>query len=186
MDRAISADNSGISMSRSGTVLVLLFATGLVSACASTGSTPHPFPMPGRPSRPSPSPSGVSSGSVDGYAIAGTALALRGAPYRNGGSDPRGFDCSGLMWYVFALHGISVPRNVAGQFKSGTSVSADALQPGDLVFFRTSGSEPSHVGMIIGGDEFVHAPTSSGQVRVERLGSGYWGPRYAGARRITR
>jgi cell wall-associated NlpC family hydrolase len=186
MNLAIAADNAGVAMSHSGTVLPLVLATSLLSACVSTGSTPHPFPMPGRPSSPSPSPSRVSPESADGYAIAGTALALRGSPYRNGGSDPRGFDCSGLIWYVFAQHGISVPRTVADQFKTGSSVSADALKPGDMVFFHTSGPEPTHVGMIIGGDEFVHAPTSSGQVRVERLGSSYWGQRYSGARRVTK
>lgn len=78
-----------------------------------------------------------------------------------------------------------MPRTVSEQFKAGSSVGFDALQAGDLVFFHASGSEPTHVGMIIGGDEFVHAPSSRGEVRVERLGSSYWARRYAGARRIN-
>jgi peptidoglycan DL-endopeptidase CwlO len=119
-----------------------------------------------------------------GYAIAGTALSLRGTPYRNGGGDPEGFDCSGLVWYVFAQHGVSMPRTVDEQFRVGTEVQAEALAPGDLVFFDITGGGVSHVGMIIGGDEFVHAPSSSGRVRVERLSSSYWAPRFVGARRI--
>jgi len=104
-------------------------------------------------------------------------------PYRNGGSDPSGFDCSGLIWYVFAQHGIAVPRTVDDQFRLGRQVPPDSLKPGDLVFFRTAGRSVSHVGMAIGGDEFVHAPSTRGEVRVERLGSSFWAPRFAGARR---
>ena len=118
-----------------------------------------------------------------GYAIAGTALALRGVPYRNGGADPSGFDCSGFIWYVFGQHGITVPRTVTQQFEHGVEVDAGQLAAGDLVFFRTAGDTVSHVGMLIGGEEFVHAPSSRGEVRVERLGSSYWASRFAGAKR---
>jgi len=130
---------------------------------------------------------------VDAYAISGTALALRGAPYRNGGSDPSGFDCSGFVWYVFAQHGLSVPRTVPDLDRAGTHVDRADLRAGDLVFFDTlrdpQGGAPqaravTHVGISIGGDEFVHAPSSAGQVRVERLGSTYWAPRFIEARRI--
>jgi cell wall-associated NlpC family hydrolase len=119
-----------------------------------------------------------------GYAVAGTALSLRGSPYRNGGSDPRGFDCSGFIWYVFAQHGVNMPRTVEAQYGAGHGIEPDALAPGDLVFFDISGGGVSHVGMAIGGDEFVHAPSSSGRVRVERLSSGYWAPKFVGARRV--
>jgi cell wall-associated NlpC family hydrolase len=121
---------------------------------------------------------------VDGYAIAGTALGLRGAPYRNGGSDPSGFDCSGFIWYVFSQHGIAMPRTVSQQFGAGHDVSAGQLQAGDLVFFSTEAPGASHVGMVIGGDEFVHAPSSRGDVRVERFTARYWSSRFVGARRI--
>jgi len=120
----------------------------------------------------------------DGYAIAGTALGLRGTPYRNGGSDPSGFDCSGFVWYVFGQHGIRVARTVGDQFREGVDVSAEAPQPGDLLFFNTQGPGASHVGMAIGGDEFVHAPSSRGEVRVERMSAPYWSSRYVGARRL--
>lgn len=134
------------------------------------------------PDTSSPTPPAATP--VDGYSVAGTALGLRGVPYRSGGTDPSGFDCSGLVWYVFAQHGLALPRTVEDQYRIGRKVDPDALEPGDLVFFRTDGRSVSHVGMSIGGDEFVHAPSERGEVRVERLGSRYWWPRFAGARRI--
>jgi peptidoglycan DL-endopeptidase CwlO len=132
-----------------------------------------------------PAPASVATSvRADGYAIAGTALGLRGTPYRNGGSDPSGFDCSGFIWYVFGQYGIGVPRTVGGQFREGVEVRSDAVEPGDLLFFTTQGPGASHVGMAIGGDEFVHAPSSRGEVRVERLSAPYWATRYVGARRV--
>jgi cell wall-associated NlpC family hydrolase len=122
---------------------------------------------------------------MDGYALAGTALGLRGIPYRNGGSDPNGFDCSGFTQYVFAQYGIALPREVREQFRVGKAVKADDLAAGDIIFFATTDPGPSHVGIAIGGDEFVHAPSSTGVVRVEHLSSSYWSPRYLGARRIN-
>jgi cell wall-associated NlpC family hydrolase len=121
---------------------------------------------------------------MDGYAIAGTALSLRGTPYRNGGSDPSGFDCSGFVWFVFAQHGISMPRTVSEQSIAGERVSGYAFDPGDLVFFNTKGAGPTHVGIVIGGDAFVHAPSSNGEVRVERIGASYWSSRLVDVRRI--
>ena len=167
-------------------ICTVLAAALTLGACASTGAVPAPFPVPGGhspappaapdmpPSLPSPAPS----------AIVGTALGLRGVPYRNGGSDPSGFDCSGFVWYVFARHGLALPRTVSELYAVGKGVDQADLEPGDLVFFRTDGRDVSHVGMAIGAEEFVHAPSSRGEVRVERLGSGYWHPRFAGARRI--
>jgi cell wall-associated NlpC family hydrolase len=113
-----------------------------------------------------------------------TALALRGAPYRNGGSDPKGFDCSGFVRYVFSQHGVTVPRTVSDQFRAGKPVDQQQLQPGDLVFFTTVAPGASHVGIAIGGDEFVHAPSGAGEVRVERMSAPYWATRFVGARRV--
>jgi peptidoglycan DL-endopeptidase CwlO len=122
---------------------------------------------------------------VDGYALVGTALALRGTPYLNGGTDPKGFDCSGFTQYVFSQHGLSLPREVREQFHVGKSVKTEDLAPGDILFFTTTEPGPSHVAIAVGGDQFVHAPSSTGVVRVEHLSSSYWSPRYLGARRIT-
>jgi cell wall-associated NlpC family hydrolase len=88
------------------------------------------------------------------------------------------------VWYVFGQHGINVPRTVSDLYRVGNG-SAGPLEPGDLVFFSTTGPGPSHVGIVIGGDEFVHAPSSSGEVRVEHLSAAYWNSRYLGARRVS-
>jgi cell wall-associated NlpC family hydrolase len=180
---------------------MLALAAGSI-ACASSGAVPKPFPMPDKPSpgpkegppatpstEPASPPSRSASGrsghaSLDGYALVGTALALRGAPYRNGGSDPNGFDCSGFTQYVFGQYGVSLPRAVREQFRSGKPVKPEDLAPGDLVFFATTEPGVSHVAIAIGGDEFVHAPSSSGVVRVEHLGASYWSQRFVGVRRL--
>jgi cell wall-associated NlpC family hydrolase len=177
-------------MFKPGTHLSLVIGlsawTIAAAGCASSRAVPQPFPRPdgaaARPAEPSGIPGPRPAG--DGYAIAGTALGLRGTPYRNGGSDPSGFDCSGFVWYVFGQHGIRVARTVGEQFREGTDVSAETLQPGDLLFFNTQGPGASHVGVAIGGDEFVHAPSSRGEVRVERISAPYWSSRYVGARRL--
>ena len=178
-------------MFRAGTqrtrALTLLLLTLTAGGCASTGAVPRPFPSPGGaaslPTEPASNAPGSAPG-ADGYSIAGTALALRGAPYRNGGSDPSGFDCSGFIWYVFGQHGVRVARTVSEQFREGVEVNPNTLEPGDLLFFSTQGAGASHVGMAIGGDEFVHAPSSRGEVRVERMSSQYWAARFIGARRV--
>ena len=148
-------------------------------ACASTGAVPRPFPTPGRAGSAVERQPGDS-----GYAVAGSALALRGAPYRNGGADPTGFDCSGFTQYVFGEHGIALPRGVREQYSVGASVKPKSLEPGDLIFFSTTAPGPSHVGIAIGGDQFVHAPSSNGVVRVEHFSSPYWSKRFIGARRV--
>ncbi len=114
-------------------------------------------------------------------------MGFRGVPYRLGGADPAGFDCSGLVQYVFAQYGISVPRIVEQQYEAGDKVKSRDVRPGDLLFFDTNrrGGGASHVGIAIGADSFVHAPNSAGVIRVETLGSSYWGSRYIGARRIN-
>jgi cell wall-associated NlpC family hydrolase len=173
-------------------VLGALALAGLTTACASTGAVPHPFPMPKAPSRaaaPGTDPGTAAPGTVapffDGYAVTSTALSLRGTPYRNGGTDPKGFDCSGFTQYVFAQHGIPLPREVRDQFRLGAPVTPDQLVAGDLLFFATTDPGVSHVAIAIGGDEFVHAPSSTGVVRVEHLGSSYWSPRFLGAKRVN-
>ena len=117
-------------------------------------------------------------------AVVSTALSLRGAPYRDGGGDPGGFDCSGFVAYVFAQQGLFVPRTVADQFALGARVDPRSVAPGDLVFFSTVSPGPSHVGIAISRDEFVHAPSSAGVVRVEALSAPYWASRVVGVRRV--
>lgn len=175
---------------RSLACILVLTAT----ACASTGAVPRPFPMPaGSASAPAPPVGTVANvagprpatSTPDGYALVGTALNLRGAPYRNGGSDPSGFDCSGFTQYVFAQHGIALPRDVQEQSQLGKKVQPRDLAMGDLVFFSTVARGASHVGIAIGGDQFVHAPSSTGVVRVEHLSAAYWSRRFVAARRVN-
>ena len=156
-----------------GPVMAGLALATLCSACASTGAVPKPFPAPGGDQAPA------------GRSLVATALDLRGIRYTAGGSDPQGFDCSGFTQYVFARHGVSLPREVRDQFGIGRRVRGDPAA-GDLLFFTTAEPGASHVAIAMGDDQFVHAPSSTGVVRVERLSSRYWGRRFLGARRLTR
>jgi cell wall-associated NlpC family hydrolase len=160
---------------------VALLAAGLATACGSGRAQPRPFP-----GGPTSTPSAPSASPVAAVpAIVATALTLRGAPYRNGGSAPSGFDCSGFVQYVFAQHGRALPREVKDQFRLGQEVGRQDVRPGDLVFFQTVSPGASHVGIALAGDEFVHAPSSRGVVRVEKYTSQYWAARWKGARRLV-
>ena len=177
-----------MSRSLASYVVVIAVAATAASGCASRGATPRPFPTPNAPSSvtsssPLPNPSAPSPRGT-GYEVTGTALQLRGTPYKNGGTDPSGFDCSGFVEYVFAQHGVRMPRRVSDQFHEGKNVQPGQLEPGDLVFFTTVAPGASHVGIAIGGDSFIHAPSSTGEVRVERMSASYWSTRFVGARRV--
>ncbi len=163
---------------RSNIVMVVLAASLLASACAGRASRPK---LPDMPST-GPGP-GTDAASLIA-AIAAMALQFEGTPYRNGGTDPTGFDCSGLVQFVFAQNGVALPRSVRDQFQAGSAVPRAALLPADLVFFATTARTASHVGIVVGEDLFVHAPSGGGAVRVERLSADYWTRRYLGARRI--
>ena len=98
-----------------------------------------------------------------------------GIRYVHGGESPKGFDCSGLIYYVLRTLGYSAPRSVAAQARMGTPVGNDLLQPGDLVFFATLGGKtPTHVGIYAGDGQFLHAPNSRSKVSYGDLTSGYW------------
>jgi peptidoglycan endopeptidase LytE len=117
--------------------------------------------------------------------IVRTAQTLLGTPYREAGTTPKGFDCSGLVWYVFAQNGLSVPRDVRNLFRIGQPVPARAIKPGDLLFFTTTGPGATHVAIATGNNQFIHAPKSRTVVRIESLVSTYWAPRFLGARRVV-
>jgi len=180
------------------TLLVLL--AGVATGCASAGAVPTPRPFPGAalppgagapvatvPEAAPPAPDAPGNGILPAApvnALVATALTFRGTPYRNGGSDPSGFDCSGFVQWVFAQHGARLPREVRDQYRVGEEIDRDEVAPGDLVFFETVSRGASHVGIALGNGEFVHAPSSRGVVRIEKYTSSYWDSRWVGARRV--
>jgi cell wall-associated NlpC family hydrolase len=111
---------------------------------------------------------------------ADAALSVLGTPYVWAGSQPGGFDCSGLVMWAFAQVGVSLPHSSYAQYGYGVPVSRDQLQPGDLVFFDGLG----HVGIYIGGDQFVHAPHTGDVVKISSLSEDWYASTYVGARRI--
>lgn len=121
---------------------------------------------------------------VLGDAIVQSAKSQLGVPYRYGGNSPNeGFDCSGLAMYSYRLNGISIPRSTSEQFRSGKHVNRTELDRGDLLFFRTMGQSVSHVGIYMGNDTFIHAPSSRKSIQIETLDNPYYKKRYLGARR---
>ncbi len=116
------------------------------------------------------------------YQVITSCRSYMGVPYVWGGEDPSGFDCSGYIQYVYGKHGISLPRTADIQFNVGKVVKRGAEKPGDLVFFETYCPGPSHVGVYLGRDYFIHASSSRG-VTVDRLSSDFFGQRYLGAKR---
>ena len=167
-------------LSAKGLALWLAAVTAAGSAaCGGRSAVPRPFPTPGGTSR-----SGLASPAsplVEG--MLRTATDLLGTPYRNGGSTVEGFDCSGFVQYVYAQHGVQIPRTVRRQAEVGAKVRE--AEAGDLVFFATDGHGPTHVGIALGPDKFIHAPSSRGVVRVEPFSAPYWSSRFLEARRVA-
>ena len=156
--------------------IALLVLVCLLGACSS--SAPPPRDVVYTPRAASAVPSDVLF----------RAIGLVGTPYRWGGNTPDGgFDCSGLIGFVYRdAAGILLPRTT-GQLSSmrAPSVKRSALHAGDLVFFATGGgSKVSHAGIYVGEGRFVHAPSSGGTVRLDSLDNRYWQKTYQGAKRV--
>lgn len=161
------------------TAALVLLAGFLVAGCA----TPAPRPAAEPEAAPAAAPTLLSSPSSEvGARAAAIATRLIGTPYHYGGATPSGFDCSGLVYYIYQKLGITLPRTAAAQRQALPRVSAEALRPGDLVFFYTP---EDHVGIYVGDGEFVHAPASGRLVERTRLDSPFFILGYAGGARVT-
>ena len=112
--------------------------------------------------------------------VVGIAMQYLGVPYVWGGASPSGFDCSGFIMYVYAQVGVSLPHHAASQYGMGTPVSKDQLQPGDLVFFNGLG----HMGIYIGGGQFIHAPHTGDVVKISSLSDSWYASTWVGGRRL--
>ncbi len=139
----------------------------------------------GRAQEPPPEPPGIIS------SVLAVAKEYIGTPYRYGGTTPRGFDCSGYVRFVFSAFGLELSRSSVAQASQGSEVELDRIQPGDLLFFKTRGkrSRISHVGIYLGGRQFIHAGSWGGPgkrgVKIAQLDSTYYAQRLVSARRLV-
>ena len=140
-------------------------------ACASAppqGSTPRP----------------ASASDAAAERAADNAVAMVGKPYRYGGSTPAGFDCSGLVQYSYGQAGVRLPRDTQALRRLAQTVRTRDLRRGDLLFFDQEGKKSSHVGIYLGNNRFVHAPSTGGRVRTDALDGAYWRQHLVDAKRI--
>jgi len=150
----------------------------LLALLVSCGSAPQRGAVDSRPSQHTPQ-SREQASEVVIY-----ALGLMDIDYRFGGKNPEsGLDCSGMVSYIYrnAL-GIELPPNAARIAQIGREIEPARLSPGDLVFFNTTGQSFSHVGIFLGGDRFIHAPSSNGKIKVSSLKAAYYAKRLEAAR----
>lgn len=125
--------------------------------------------------------------SEKGLAVVNKAKQYLGVPYVYGGASPSGFDCSGLVYYVYKQMGVTINRGATSQLSNGTAVSKGDLQPGDIVFFRDTrraSSGATHSGIYVGDNKFIHSPSAGQTVCITSLSSNYYAKYYLTARRI--
>lgn len=159
--------------------LVLAPAASAATKAGSLPAVPNPARLAGSvPLAPEARPQREAS-SLGRRAVQIAAAEL-GAPYRYGGSSPSGFDCSGLVAYVYGKLGVRLPHNAAAQYGYGRAVDRGHLRPGDLVFFHGLG----HVGLYVGRGRIIHAPQSGERVEIQSLASRSGS--VEGARRLVR
>jgi cell wall-associated NlpC family hydrolase len=117
--------------------------------------------------------------------VVSVALAQIDRPYRYGGHDPQGFDCSGLVYYAYQHNGIAIPRTSREQHRRARPVRLQEITPGDLLFFRERKRGTSHVGLYVGEGRFVHASTSERAVILSQLDNPYWKQRLVSVGRYS-
>lgn len=144
----------------------------LVAGCA-TGPNPDSTGYRAPPTQQAP---------AERRQLVAAAAAQIGVPYRYGGSDRTGFDCSGLVQFTHARVGVPVPRTTAQQWQAGRPVPRDAMAPGDLVFFSLGWRKQRHVAIYEGDGRFIHAPSSGKRVSRASLDNPYWRRHWVGVR----
>lgn len=150
-------------------ICLLVLASALAVGCAST-----------RPVAVARTSAGVAGNPEQAVMV---ALAMAGTPYRWGGADPDGFDCSGLVYYAYQRTGVEVPRTTEDQYRNVRRISLADLAAGDLVFFKLDG-RISHVGLYTGDGRFVHAPSTGKVVSISQLDDDFWRRRLVAAGRF--
>ena len=159
---------------------VVFAVSAALAGCAMLAKQPVPIAEPptaaGRPPLTERAPGDSSMG----QAVAALARRHVGAPYRWGGSSPSGFDCSGLVRYVYAQVGVALPHNAAKQYRLGAPVTRGELEPGDVVFF----DRLRHNGIYVGDGLFIHARQTGRGVNIARLDDGWYASHWVGARRL--
>lgn len=126
----------------------------------------------------------VQKNSCPSTAVVNTLRSQIGVKYRYGGATPKeGFDCSGLIYWAYRQHGISLPRVASRQSHYGAPVAKNKLQPGDIVAFRIG--KAYHTGIYTGNNKFIHSPSKGKRVREDSLANSYWKRHYIGARRVV-
>ena len=165
--------------------LLILFLTAVLAGCSSAPKSP-PVAV-SAPVRTLPAVTPSDSSQILGNDVVFQAFSLVGTPYRWGGTSPEtGFDCSGLIQYVYReAAGMSLPRTTSDLYNLNVARPAEsALAPGDLVLFAMNGGRVNHAGIYIGEGRFLHAPSTGGVVRVDEVESSFWQRTFKGARRV--
>jgi cell wall-associated NlpC family hydrolase len=160
-------------------IFIMLVAAAVLAGCAGQPRKTAPSDLFAHPATHDANPNDILF----------RAIGLVGTPYRYGGNTPAsGFDCSGLVDYVFRdVAGIALPRTAqAIAAIDAPRVARENLQSGDLVFFHHRSRRVSHIGIYVGKGRFVHAPNEGGTVRLDTLDSPYWNEHYTGAKRVLR
>ena len=154
--------------------ILIIVAVATLSSCSSAPKSYAPI-IDGGVGSEAGSAEFIPAGSNNkGSEIFNIAQGYLGIPYRYGGRDPSGFDCSGLVQYTHQNAGIKVPRTAAAQFNAVYPISRSELKPGDVIFFRVNRHKISHVGIYAGQGKFIHAPNSGKRVSYSSLNEPYW------------